>query len=397
MKGMKTHVWKALILGLFLAPAGGLAGQSLLGTQGLGVPLEPMDARARAMGSVGVGLFGGGLSPLDPSSAVGLLIPTLNLTFQPYWGSGSWDGQSADGRGTRFPVLGVAYPVGRLQGMVTLTFGGYMDQYWQVEAKGTQELDGEPTPVTNSYRSDGGISSLTLGWAQRIGPRLAVAVGAGYHTGSVTRTFLRGFDSLGVGTGSVSVYRDGGKWQYGGPTGNLGFTWDPLDVLRVSGSITWNGDLEAEPSEDTKGGPATFSLPLEYRLGASGVLTPDLTLSVGFSMADWEPSEQGLPAEALAGSAWSFGGGLEWDAFRLGARSVPIRLGMRRSALPFRFEGEDPTESLLSAGLGVNLTQAEDFVLAGLDFALERGTREAGSAFSEDFWRGTLTVRVSGW
>lgn len=384
-----------LLAGLLLPPAG-LSAQSVLGTQGLGVPLEPMDARARALGSVGTGLFGGSLTPLDPASAVGLLIPTLNMTLQPYWGSGSWDGQSGDGRGTRFPLLGLAYPVGALQGMVTLTFGGYMDQRWEVEVEGTEELGGVPTPVTNTYRSEGGISSITLGWAQRLNSHLAVSVGGGYHTGSVTRTFFRGFDSLTTASGSVTGYRDGGKWQFGGPMASLGATYDPVDFLRVSGSLTWHGDLEAEPSDDTKGSPATYRLPTEFRLGASGVLTPDLNLTLGLAYASWSPSDQGLTADEVVGGTWTYGGGVEWDALRLGSRTLPLRLGIRRSTLPFRFEGEDPKESLLSGGLGLNFSQAEDFVLAGIDFALERGNREAGS-LSEDFWRGTLTVRVSGW
>ena len=389
-------LYRALLAGLLLFPWGGLAGQSILGTQGLGLPMEPMDARARALGSVGTGLFGGNLTPLDPASAVDLLIPTLNMTMQPYWGSGNWNDQTSDGRGTRFPLLGLAYPVAALQGMVTVTFGGYMDQWWEVEAQGTEDLGGVTIPVTNTYRSEGGISSVTLGWSQRLGSRLALAVAGGYHTGSVTRTFFRSFDSVAVSGGAVSGYRDGGKWQYGGPSGSLGVTWDPVTFLRVSGSMTWNGDLEADPSADTKGEAATFSLPMEYRLGASGVLNQDLTLTLGMAFADWEPSEGGLPAEALVGGVWTLGGGLEWDALRLGSRSVPLRFGMRRSTLPFRFEGEDPTESILSGGLGLNFTQAEDFVLAGMDLALERGSREAGP-FSEDFWRGTLTVRVSGW
>ncbi|MFO8174684.1 MAG: hypothetical protein R6T96_10410 [Longimicrobiales bacterium] len=386
----------AALLSLLILPGGSLSGQSVLGAQGLGTPLEPMDARARGLGSVGTGLFGGTLSPLDPASATGLLIPTLNMTLQPFWGSGNRDDESLNGQGTRFPLLGLAYPVAALQGMITLTFGGYMDQRWEAEVQGTQELGGISTPVTNTYRSEGGISSLTLGWAQRFGPRLSLSVGAGYHTGSVTRTFFRSFDSLTVGTSPVSGYRDGGKWQYGGPTGSLGAVWDPVDFLRVSGSMTWNGDLDAEPTDETGGRAATFRLPTEYRIGASGVLTPDLTLSMGVAYADWSPSSGGLSAEEVVDGAWTYGGGLEWEVIRLGSRTFPLRLGMRRSTLPFLLDGAEPRESLVSAGLGLNLSQAEAFILAGVDLALERGTREAGS-FSEDFYRGTLTVRVSGW
>ena len=382
-------------LALLLAP-GTLTAQSILGTQGLGFSLEPMDARARALGSVGTGLFGGSLTPLDPASATGLLIPTANLTLQPYWTDGSMDGESLVGQGMRFPLVGIAYPVSALNGMVSLTYGGYMDQRWEVLVEGTEFLSGEPISVTNLYRSEGGISTFRLGWAQRFGRSLSLSAGAGYHTGSVTRTFVRGFDSVSVGTVEIKAYSDGGKWQYGGPTGSIGAVWDPLEFLRVSGSVSWNGKLEAEPSTATSGAAASYDLPTEFRVGASGVLTPRLSLSLGMSYADWKPSPEGLAAETVAGAIMSFGGGIEWQGSGLGSRTIPLRLGMRRSALPFRLDGADPTETILSGGVGLNLTQADEFVLAGVDMALERGSREAGS-YSEDFWRGTITFRVSGW
>ena len=261
---------------------------------------------------------------------------------------------------------------------------------------GTEFLSGEPISVTNLYRSEGGISTFRLGWAQRFGQSLSLSAGAGYHTGSVTRTFVRGFDSLSVGTVEIKAYSDGGKWQYGGPTGSIGAVWDPLEFLRVSGSVTWNGTLEAEPSSATSGAAASYDLPTEFRVGASGVLTPRLSLSLGMSYADWKPSPEGLSAETVAGGIMSIGGGIEWQGRGLGSRTIPLRLGMRRSALPFLLDGAEPTESILSGGVGLNLTQADEFVLAGVDMALERGSREAGS-FSEDFWRGTFTFRVSGW
>ena len=58
---------RALFLALFglacVPPS--LAGQSLFGSQGLGMPVEPVDARARALGTLGVGLLGPSLSPTD--------------------------------------------------------------------------------------------------------------------------------------------------------------------------------------------------------------------------------------------------------------------------------------------------------------------------------------------
>jgi hypothetical protein len=384
-----------LVLAILLTP-GTLIAQSIFATQGLGFPLEPMDARARALGSVGTGLFGGSLTPLDPASATGLLIPTANLTLQPYWSEASLDGEPLSGQGMRFPLFGLAYPVPALNGMISLTYGGYMDQRYRVEVKGTEFLSGVPVPVTDFYSSEGGISTFRLGWAQLFGRSLSLSAGVGYHTGSVTRTFVRSFDPLSVETVQIKAFTDGGKWKYGGLAGSLGAVWDPLDFIRVSGSVSWNGTLEAEPLLITGGGAASYDIPTEFRIGASGVLTPRLSLTFGMSYADWKPSPEGLGAETVAGAVMSFGGGIEWQGGGIGSRTLPIRLGMRRSDLPFLLNGEKPIETLFSGGFGLNLTQADSFVLAGVDMAVERGSREAG-AFSEDFWRGTFTFRVSGW
>jgi hypothetical protein len=384
------------LLGAILLIPGAVSAQSILGTSGLGLPLEPLNARARALGSVGVGLLGGNLNPMELASSTGLLIPTVNFTLQPHWGSGSLDGESLDSQGMRFPLIGLAYPASAWNGMVTLTFESFMDQRWKVQEQDTEVLAGISTPVTNTFKSDGGIAALKLGWAQRVGRSLSVAVSAGFHTGSVTRTYIRTFDSLAAVSREIVAFTDGGKWQYSGPTAAVGAVWDPSTILRFGGSITWSGDLDAEPSDATKGERASYAIPTVYRLGASGVLTPRLSMTLGMSFADWTSTEDGLEPGTVAGGVWSLGGGLEWEASSFGGRTLPIRLGARRSDLPFLFGDEQPTETVLTGGLGLNLTQADQFVLAGVDLAMERGRRTA-AALSEDFWRGSVTFRVSGW
>ena len=178
--------------------------------------------------------------------------------------------------------------------------------------------------------------------------------------------------------------------------GSVGAAWDPTEFLRFGGSVTWSGDLDAKPSQGTRGKAASYSLPTVFRFGASGVLTPRLSMTVGMSYADWSSNEGGLEPETATGGVWGFGGGLELQASGIGGRTLPIRLGMRRSDLPFLFDGDQPSETVLSGGLGLNLTQAERFILAGVDLAVERGSRKAG-ALKEDFWRGSVTLRVSGW
>lgn len=58
-----------LAVGLSLLGGVPLAAQSLFGSSGLGLPLEAVDARARALGNLGLGLSGGALLPGDPAAA----------------------------------------------------------------------------------------------------------------------------------------------------------------------------------------------------------------------------------------------------------------------------------------------------------------------------------------
>src|SRR5690606_15765444 len=53
---MKRALSAALLALLALPAAAGA--QSLFSTRGLGVPVEPVDARARALGGIGVGMLG---------------------------------------------------------------------------------------------------------------------------------------------------------------------------------------------------------------------------------------------------------------------------------------------------------------------------------------------------
>ena len=80
---------------------------------------------------------------------------------------------------------------------------------------------------------------------------------------------------------------------------------------------------------------------------------------------------------------------------RLLARRAPLRLGYRRSGLPFALGDDSATESAFTGGLGFLFNEANGIVLAGVDLSVERGERTAGSIV-EQFWRGTVALRVSG-
>jgi len=73
MSGPVSMRVSILLLAASLAVPELLAGQSLLGTSGLGFPLEAVDARARALGTEGVGLLGGNLNPTELAQAMELI------------------------------------------------------------------------------------------------------------------------------------------------------------------------------------------------------------------------------------------------------------------------------------------------------------------------------------
>lgn len=384
-----------LLATLLLAAPATASAQSLFNAAGLGLPATPGDARSRALGGLGLGLQGTTLSGSDPAAAADFVMPAAILTAQPSWVDfGRSDGtESGTFKGTRFPSVGIAYPA--WYGIVaTLSLETVLDQRYEAESASTVDFGGTPVEVSDAFVSTGGVSQIRLGLARRLSPRLAVGLSAGRLSGSVTRRLVRSFGE-GVDTTTVEPFQAGGYWSYSGlaVTGGAQLTVGP--VATVSASATWTSGLDAEASHDTEGASRSYDLPLQLRVGASAVLAPGLLVTAGFSAADWSSLDGDLREGASTGTAMSWGLGLELARARLLGRSAPLRVGYRRADLPFALGGGQPTETVWTGGLGLNLSQVGDLVRAGVDLALERGDR-ADALVSERFWRGTLTVRVAG-
>lgn len=374
------------------APA---AAQSLLGATGPGFPLQAIDARATALGGLGIGLSGGYLLPSDPAAAADLGIPSLSFTSQTSWVSSEEGGAAGEASGTRFPALAASYPVRGL-GVVSVGFGSVLDQRWQIEREQTLVLAGTGTEarVTDQFLSDGGVSAVRLGIARRITPSLALGFQVGTHLGDLTRRFTRTFDSLEVET-SVPPYQIGGFWRYSGLTASLGAAVDVGSVARISASYIWSDDLEAEASDDTDGGDGSFAMPGEFRVGGTASLAPTLALSAGLYWADWSDTRP-VSGGAEGRSTLTLGGGVEWGGVSVLSKPGALRLGYRRAELPFTSDDvENPLETAVTLGLGLDLLRAGTTTLAALDLALDRGSRDAGF-LQETFWRFSTSVRISG-
>lgn len=387
-------VLPALAAALFLVPAGAQA-QSLLSAYSFGTPMEALGARDLALGGIGVGLPGTSLAPNDPTSGADLALPAVVFTTQNTWNSSTEAQGVSSSTAARFPIIGVQYPV-RGIGTFSLSLSSVLDQTWNVSREELITLDGAATQarVTDDFVSEGGISTLRVGISRRLLPYLTVGATVGSYIGNVNRSLLRSFDSLEVET-AVPPFEQRGEWGYSGAIASFGATADIPGVARFSGAVALGGTLDAKPSDATNGEPFSLSMPTEYRFGATALLSSELYLTGGLVYADWTDTSQGLLSSS-AGSALRVGGGIEWGGASILGKRSDLRLGYRRSDLPFFASGASGgTESVLSSGVSLNLFETGGATLARADLALERGNRESGSV-SEDFWRFSATVRVSG-
>jgi hypothetical protein len=379
---MKKHILMAALLAVALpAP---IASQSLLNAAGLGLPVGLGDARARALGGVGIGLQGPALLGSDPAAAARFVLPSVVMTAQPTWVDfGRSDtGESGQFRGTRFPTLGVVYPAWNL-GMVTLSIESMLDQRFEAERPITLQLLNESAPGTDHFTSEGGVSVVRVGLARALGENARVGLSVGRYTGSSVRRLVRTVSDT-VAFSSFESFQDGGRWSYSGTSVTGGASVTVAGIAELGGSVTWSGGLDATASEDTQGADRSYDFPWELRVGASALLAPGLSLVAGMTRADWSDIDDDLSDGASVGSASTFGVGVELTRARLLGRSAPIRLGYSRRDLPFALSSSAATESAWTGGLGLRL-----------DLAIEMGIREDGTV-TEDFWRASLTLRVSG-
>lgn len=392
---MRRSVGRALWMGvaLLVVSTPGVGAQSLFNALGIGTPMAGgMDARAIGLGGMGIGLMGGDLLPADPSAAADLLLPTMVVTARPSWVHYTSGSPSESGHfgGTFFPLMGLAYPVPRV-GVASVTFGSVLDQRYEANVTGTTRLDTTTTTVNDIFRSDGGVSSVRVGLARNLGSLVSVGLEYGRYTGSTSRRFMRGFpnDSLFI------PYQTGGSWTYTGSVVTGGASLRFGGVARLAGSVTWSSRLRATPSNDSVTDKGSYRVPVQYRLGASALLTRGIVLAAGAAYANWGAS--GTFRDGSKGtSTMDVGFGMALTNASLFGHKTPLRLGYHRTELPFSMPGEGtPVETDLSAGFGLSLRKSGDYTLAGLDLTLERGTRQ-NSALTEHFWRADVTLRVSG-
>lgn len=379
----------ALLALLALPPVAGA--QSLFSTRGLGVPVEPVDARARALGGIGVGMLGWTGSMVNPAEAAGVGRRGVSAAFQPSRRSVEFEGQSDVLGGTRFPLVRAVMPLSSLG--LAVGYGGFLDQSWAVSLEGTETIGGQPLRTVDLVESSGGVAQARLDLAYLVTPSLGVGVGAGLYTGRLERAVSRTFPD----TALIEGFRTEAAWNYSGPLLAAGAWWEPVPIVRVAASVTWSGDLRGDAEQDA-GRDLRVELPLQFAAGASGQLAPGLLAVAGARWAGWGSAAAGFEDPTIAADTWEVGGGLEWSGSSARGRPLPLRLGARYAKLPFRLQGATPSEWAAALGAGWVLARDEAGPRTVVDAALERGGRgDAGATgLTESFWRFTLSMSLFG-
>ncbi len=386
-----------ILIGMMMGLPSVGVGQSILSTGGLGVRSEPLDAVQRALGGVGLAAGTASVLPGDPTASLDLLAPTVTFTAQPVWGDYTIGSEEGDFQGTRFPILGFAYPLG-IRSVLTVSTGSVFDQRWGAVTDGTIEVAGDSVPFKDTFSSDGGVSTVRVGYARRLSATLAVGGSLGLYRGHVDRSFVRSFarelDSLDI-VNRISPFAQAGRWTYSGPVASVSASWDPTEVVQLGASLGWSGHITGEPVGITVGGPIKVTPPLEIRLAATTILSPSLSFTAGFATANWSDLGEPVFDELAVGRVTSYGAGLQWRVRDFWAGALPVRVGYRHSPLPFLFRGEPAVEKTFSGGFSVVMAQALGIPLATVDAAVEFGSRTSGE-LDETFRRLTFTIRVGG-
>ena len=392
----------ALVVGLGLAP-GKTDAQSLTGLRGLGYPMMATDARTEALGGLGVGLMGLSVPFTNPAAAASVTQRGVVVSAAVTERTSTLGDASSRSGATRFPILRILFPVRGV--VVTGGYGTFLDQSWAVVREGSQQLGAaDSVGYEDVLQSVGGVGQAHLGAAVPLGERLAVGVTVGSYTGSQRLTLRRRYDTTAIG--NLQSYSETREVQYTGPLARIGFRWDPVEVLRLGGSVTWSGTLRADSIRGAATG-RSHSLPLQVAGGASAYLSRSLLVGLSGRWSGWSvtsPGEGAVSEEAAGPSrdTWEVGGGIEWDdPARRQTRSFPLRLGFQYRQLPFTFVSDQPTEWLVTGGVGMRIGSDFETPVARIDLTVQRGARSAAGsddipALDETLWRVVLGIAIFG-
>lgn len=357
---------------------------------GLGYPVAPIDARAAALGSTGIGLLYGTYSLRNPADLSEHRRPGFGLTLLAEDADVKGGTIPVDTGRERFTVIRAIVPFGGWT--ASLGFGGELDQDWSARFLDTLVLSSGRVPFEEVREHDGGMSAIDFSLARRVGP-LSVGVTAQRLNGSLRQTFFRSFDPPLEGAPALVNAGGSQRLKYRAWRFKTGASLNVANRLLLSGAVGFTGDLTAEPQDSTRASEQ-FDLPTTLELGASLLVADSVVLVAGGGWAGWSSLERLAEfQEGLRTHDTKWGGvGLEYRSVHLLGFDIPLRLGARRAELPFNFGSSPSAETAFSAGAGFIFRRG----LAELNLAFEFGDRGdfAQDGLEESFRRLTASFTL---
>jgi hypothetical protein len=366
-RAVGTAVLAAMLL--TASPPDRLTAQdSQFGIRGLGTPGRWESVRSRSTG--------GAFAPFDPLSQLtdAPVADIGQLTATAMGGTSHRDvalgGTTTALRATRFPMMGVAGPVGPHLA-VAAGFTTYLDKSWDVTLRDSLLLRDVRQRYTDEVTSDGSVADVRLVAAGRLSRRIAIGAGMHVLVGSTRETAERRFDDS-----TFHTVRQSAEVRYDGFGVSGSVLLGVAPGLSILGWARSDSRLRATVADTTS---AVTDLPLM----AGGALlfapSPGARFAASAVWRSWSKAGAG------AFDTWSWSAGAEF-----GSRRMPIRLGVRGGQFPFGPGTKAPTEAAGSVGTGRAFAQGR----ALIDLGVERLERRGGG-LTERVWTVLvgLTVR----
>ncbi|HEV8125882.1 MAG TPA: hypothetical protein VGP80_16670 [Gemmatimonadales bacterium] len=358
-----------------VAPAAHAQG-SIFGVRSLGIPGRGVSAYSWALGG-STGLFDYE-STDNPASIAS--TRTLSVGFQliPERRSVETPAGSDKIKTVQFPLFSVAGPLRGSRVGLGLSFSNYTSRDFQVVSKHSEIIRGVPVDVTDSLTSRGGLNDIALSASYSLTPTVDVGIAAHVITGVNRLDQTRVFSDT-----SYLAAKQNAELSYAGYGLGIGAVFRLAPTLRLATVL--RSDSKVDVDRDSS---RSSSVDLPYTVGAAVQLSASRSLNLTGQMMyrTWSSANDDLVAEGAPGakSTLELNGGAEWVGDPKRPWRRPIRLGVRYAQLPFLLEGvsDQPHELGISIGSGVRFAGQR----GGLDVALERTWRSAGSDHKEKAW-----------
>lgn len=358
-----------------VAPAAHAQG-SIFGVRDLGIPGRGVSAYSWGLGG-STGLFDYE-SADNPASIAS--TRTLSVGFQliPERRTVETPAGSEKLKSVQFPLFSVAGPLRGSKLGLGISFSNYTSRDFQVVTTHSEIIRGVPVDVTDSLTSRGGLNDIALSASYGVSARVDVGFAVHVITGVNRLNQKRVFSDTSYLAASQSA-----ELSYAGYGLGLGAVFRLTPNLRLATVL--RSDSKVDVDRDSA---RSSSVDLPYTIGAALQLgvSPGLSLTGQTMYRSWSSASDDLVAEGGPGarSTIEVNGGAEWVGDPKRPWRRPLRIGVRYAQLPFLLEGvsEQPHELGISIGSGVRFAGQR----GGLDVALERTWRSAGSDYKEKAW-----------